>query len=183
MTRLWLTVAIPALSAAVSAQSFFKNQPPRIALDVRVEGALSAPSRTAYVTVAATPVSGVHVYAPGNADYVPVSLAVTPVDGLTVGTPVFPPGEHYFFAPLQQAVKVYSKRFAVRIPVKASAQFLKRAAGESVALKGVVSYQACDDKVCFPPQTTPFTADLPLRQKSAPKASTHADRARDVSGS
>jgi len=182
MTRLWLTVAILALSAAVSAQSFFKNQPPRIALDVRVEGALSAPSRTAHVTVSATPTSGVHVYAPGNADYVPVSVAVTPVDGLAIGSPVFPPGEHYFFAPLKQAVKVYSKRFAVRIPVKASAEFLKRAAGESVAVTGVVSYQACDDKVCFPPQTMPFTAELPLRQKSAPKPVTRADRAGDVSG-
>ena len=80
-------------------------------------------------------------------------------------------------------MKVYSKRFAVRIPVKASAQFLKRAAGDSVPLKGVVSYQACDDKVCFPPQTTPFTTDLPLRQKSAAKASTHAGRARDTSRS
>lgn len=177
MTRLWLTVAASALSAAVSAQSFFKNQPPRIALDIRVDGALSAPARTAQVTVAATPVSGVHVYAPGNAEYVPVGVAVTPVDGLTVGTPVFPPGEHYFFAPLKQAVKVYSRRFAVRIPVKASAEFLKRAAGDSVVLKGVVSYQACDDKVCFPPQTTPFTAELPLKQKSAPKSSTRADRA------
>jgi DsbC/DsbD-like thiol-disulfide interchange protein len=165
MTRLWLTVAASLLSAAVSAQSFFKNQPPRIAVDVRVEGALSAPSRTAYVTVFATPVSGVHVYAPGNAEYVPVSVAVTPVDGLTVGTPAFPPGEHYFFAPLKQAVKVYSKRFAVRIPVTATAQFLKRAAGESVVVKGVVSYQACDDKVCFPPQTLPFTVDVPLRPR------------------
>lgn len=183
MTRLWLTVAIAALSAALSAQSFFKNQPPRIALDVRVEGALTAPSRTAYVTVSATPTSGVHVYAPGNADYLPVSVAITAIDGLTIGTPAFPPGEHYFFAPLKQAVKVYSKRFAVRIPVKASAEFLKHAAGESVAVTGVVSYQACDDKVCFPPQTTPFTADLPLRQKPAPKPSTRVGRVRDLSSS
>jgi hypothetical protein len=67
--------------------------------------------------------------------------------------------------------------------VKASAEFLKRAAGESVALKGVVSYQACDDKVCFPPQTTPFTADVPLKQKPESKASTRAERPRDLSRS
>lgn len=169
MTRLWLTVAASALSAAVSAQSFFKNQPPRIAVEVRVDGTLSSAARTAHVTISATPVPGVHVYAPGNPDYVPVSVSIAPVEGLIVGTPSFPAGEHYFFAPLKQAVKVYSKPFVVRIPVTATAQFPKRAAGDSVVVKGVVSYQACDDKVCFPPQTAPFTAALPLRQTAAPK--------------
>ena len=167
MTRLWLVVAVSAVAATVSAQSFFKNQPPRLALDVRVEGALSTPTRTAHVTLSATPIPGVHVYSPGNPDYVPVSVTVTPVEGLAIGSPAFPPGEHYFFAPLKQAVKVYSKPFMVRIPVKASAEFLKRPAGEPVVLKGVLSYQACDDKVCFPPQTLSFAANVPLRVKPA----------------
>ena len=162
--RPWLVVAMSTLAAGASAQSFFKNQPPRLSLDVRVEGALSTPARTAHVTLSATPIAGVHVYAPGNADYVPVSVTVTPVEGLTIGSPAFPSGEHYFFAPLKQAVKVYSKPFVVRIPVKASAELLKRP-GESVALKGVLSYQACDDKVCFPPQTLPFAASVPVRVK------------------
>jgi DsbC/DsbD-like thiol-disulfide interchange protein len=170
MTRLWLTVAVTAMAATASAQSFFKNQPPRLALEVRVDGTLSSAARTAHVTISATPIPGVHVYAPGNPDYVPVSVSVTPVEGLDVGTPGFPAGEHYFFAPLKQAVKVYSKPFVVRIPVKASAAFLKRRDnGVAVPLKGVVSYQACDDKVCFPPQTLPFTADVPLRARPTSK--------------
>jgi DsbC/DsbD-like thiol-disulfide interchange protein len=170
MTRLWLTVAVTAMAATASAQSFFKNQPPRLALEVRVDGTLSSAARTAHVTISATPIPGVHVYAPGNPDYVPVSVSVTPVEGLDVGTPGFPAGEHYFFAPLKQAVKVYSRPFVVRIPVKASAAFLKRRDnGVAVPLKGVVSYQACDDKVCFPPQTLPFTADVPLRARPTSK--------------
>jgi hypothetical protein len=36
-----------------------------------------------------------------------------------------------------------------------------------MVLKGVVSYQACDDKVCFPPQTVTFAARLPVRAKPA----------------
>jgi DsbC/DsbD-like thiol-disulfide interchange protein len=167
MTRLWLAVAVSAYAATASAQSFFKNQPPRLAVEVRVEGTLSGPARTAHVTLSALPASGVHVYSPGNPDYVPVSVTVQPVEGLTVGTPVFPPGEHYFFAPLKQAVKVYSKPFAVRVPVTASAEFLKRSGAEPMVLKGVVSYQACDDKVCFPPQTVTFAARLPVRAKPA----------------
>ena len=170
MTRLWLTVAVSALAATASAQSFFKNQPPRIALDVGVDGTLSGAARTAHVTIAATPVAGVHVYAPGNPDYVPVSVTVSPVEGLTIGAPIFPQGEHYFFAPLKQAVKVYSRPFTMRIPITATAEFLKRRDAETaVPLKGIVSYQACDDKVCFPPQTLAFTAEVPLRARPTSK--------------
>ena len=149
------------------AQSFFKNQPPRIAVDARVEGTLDSPTRAAQLTLVATPVPSVHVYAPGNRDYIPVTVAVSPVDGLTIGEPAFPEGEPYFFAPLKQAVTVYSKAFTVRIPVKATAVFLKErraAAADSVPLKGTLSYQACDDKVCFPPQTLPFTAAVRVRK-------------------
>jgi len=165
--------AIPAaalsllLVATATAQSFFKNQPPRIAVDARVEGTLDSPTRAVQLMLVATPVPGVHVYAPGNRDYIPVTVAVTPVDGLTIGEPTFPDAEPYFFAPLKQAVTVYSKAFTVRIPVKADAAFLKdrrAAAAESVPLKGVISYQACDDKVCFPPQTVNFSANARLRK-------------------
>jgi hypothetical protein len=170
MTRLWLTVAVSALAATASAQSFFRNQPPRLALEARVEGTLSGAARTAHVTLSATPVPGVHVYAPGNPDYVAVSVSVTPVEGLEIEAPIFPAGEHYFFAPLKQAVKVYSKPFVLRIPVKASAAFMKRRQdGAAVPIEGIVRYQACDDKVCFPPQTLPFTADVPLRARPPSK--------------
>jgi DsbC/DsbD-like thiol-disulfide interchange protein len=167
MTRLWLVIAACAVASAASAQSFFKNQPPRIAVEARVEGTLDSPTRTVQLTLVATPVPNVHVYAPGNRDYIPVTVAITPVDGLTTGEPAFPEAEPYFFAPLKQAVTVYSKAFTVRIPVKATAAFLKdrrASAADSVPLKGVVSYQACDDKVCFPPQTVNFTADARIRK-------------------
>jgi DsbC/DsbD-like thiol-disulfide interchange protein len=166
--RAALAVAVSmTLGASVAGQSFFKNQPARLTVDARVEGTLDSPARTAHVTLVSTPVPGVHVYAPGNPDYIAVSVAITPLDGLTIGAPEFPAAEPYFFAPLKQAVKVYSKPFTVRIPVKATASFVKdRRAGpaDPVVLKGVVSYQACDDKVCFPPQTLSFTANVRVRK-------------------
>ena len=61
----------------------------------------------------ATPVPGVHVYAPGNPKYIAVSVTVLPVTGLTIGAPIFPAGNDYFFAPLQESVKVYSKPFVI----------------------------------------------------------------------
>jgi hypothetical protein len=164
MTRVWVAAAVSTcLGATVAGQSFVKNQPARLAVEARVAGTLDSPARPAQLTLVATPVPTVHVYAPGNPDYIPVSVAVAPVEGLTIGEPVFPVAEPYFFAPLKQSVKVYSKAFTVRIPVKASAAFLKaRTTSDPVRLKGVVAYQACDDKVCFPPQTLTFTARVPV---------------------
>jgi hypothetical protein len=168
VTRAIVAAALAVLVVeSAGAQSFFKNQPARLAVDARVEGTLDSKTRTAQLTLAATPVPGVHVYAPGNPDYIQVSVAVAPVEGLTIGEASFPDAEPYFFAPLKQAVKVYSKPFTVRIPVTASAAFLKSQKSGSaghVPLKGVISYQACDDKVCFPPQTLPFTADVRIRK-------------------
>ena len=73
---------------------------------------------------------GVHVYAPGNPKYIAVSVTVLPVTGLTIGTPIFPGGDDYFFAPLQESVKVYSKPFVILVPVTVTNAFIKgRAAG------------------------------------------------------
>ena len=37
-------------------------------------------------------------------------------------------------------------------------------AGETV-VRGKVSYQACDDRVCFPPQSAPFEARLTVTRR------------------
>jgi DsbC/DsbD-like thiol-disulfide interchange protein len=65
------------------------------------------------------------------------------------------------------------KPFTVRITVKATAAFLKnRAAAPAnrVTLKGTVGYQACDDKVCFPPQSLPFSVEVPVKPAPRPPA-------------
>ncbi len=63
-------------------------------------------------------------------------------------------------------MKVYSKPFVIRVPVKVTAAFAKgRApdAGATATLTGTVNYQACDDKVCFPPQAQPFSVEVPVK--------------------
>ncbi len=153
-----------ATLAAAPEQAFRRNQPPRMAVDVRVSAPISKVPQTIDVTIAATPMAGIHVYSPGNAEYNAVTVTLMPVEGLTAGTPVFPAGETYFFAPLKQVVTVYSKPLDVKVPVRVGAAFAKaRPAGDTVELKGSVDYQACDDKICFPPQSLPFTVQIPVK--------------------
>jgi hypothetical protein len=40
----------------------------------------------------------------------------------------------------------------------------------SVTLKGVLNYQACDDKLCFTPQSVPLTWTVTLRQLDRERA-------------
>ena len=40
----------------------------------------------------------------------------------------------------------------------------------SLTIKGLLNYQACDDKVCFSPQTVPLTWTVTLRQLDRERA-------------
>jgi len=95
-----------------------------------------------------TPKPQMHVYSPEQHDYIPVSLQVTAPPGLTVGRPVFPKGETFVFAPTKERQIVFSKPFRIEVPLTAS-RSLKPG---PIDLKGVLQYQACDDKVCYVPR-------------------------------
>lgn len=168
MTRFAIAFVLSATALVVAAhgQSFRRNQPARVTVEARAASAITRATQTVDLTLTATPLPGIHVYAPGNPNYIAVTVTLLPVSGLAMGAPVFPAGEDYFFAPLKEAVKVYTKPFVVRLPVKVTSAFTRdRApeAGATVTVKGTVDYQACDDRVCFPPQSQPFAVDVPVK--------------------
>ena len=107
-----------------------------------------------------TPAPRVHVYAPGASDYKSVAISVQPRPGLVVKAPQYPKSEDYFFKPLKEHVPVYQHPFRIVQDVT-----LDPSRDGTVALKDVTSltitgrfdYQACDDKVCFTPQSVPLT--------------------------
>jgi hypothetical protein len=163
--RTAVIVALAAVAAAPNGagQSFFRNQPARLEVTVRGPGAAVAVGKASAITLTVTPKPGIHVYAPGNPDYIPVAVDFTPVTGVTMDPAVFPPGKELLFGPLKEAVKVYSDAFEVRVPFTPGAAIRKaHPSGKTavVTLKGTLSYQACDTRVCFPPQASSFEADV-----------------------
>jgi len=100
------------------------------------------------------PKSGVHVYAPGAKDYIAVSLKLDPQPGLTAGKAAFPKSEEMFFEALNERVPVYQKPFRITQDVTLDRSVK---AGSTVAVSGTLSYQACDDKVCYPPESAPVS--------------------------
>ena len=104
------------------------------------------------------PLKRVHLYAPGVTGYKPVALRLDPVSGLKLRSMRFPASEIYYFRPLKERVPVYQKPFRLvqelNVELSREGQALLRDA-DKLTIKGSLDYQACDDKICFPPTSLP----------------------------
>ena len=112
------------------------------------------------LVVDVAPAARVHVYAPGAADYKPVTLTIRPQPGLVLKAAQFPTSEDYFFKPLNEHVPVYQHPFRIvqdvmLDPSRDGGAALKDVT--SLTIDGTFGYQACDDQVCFVPQTIPLS--------------------------
>ena len=113
-----------------------------------------APGGKVALFVDMTPNPGVHVYAPGAKDYLPVKVTFKAQPDVRVGKTAYPKSEMMFFAPLNETVPVYQKPF--RLAQDATlGKSLKT--GSTVTLAGTLEFQACDDKVCFVPESVPVS--------------------------
>jgi AhpC/TSA family/Disulphide bond corrector protein DsbC len=112
------------------------------------------------LVVDVAPAARVHVYAPGTSGYTPVTLTLRPQPGLVVKAAQLPKSEDYFFKPLNEHVPVYQHPFRIIQDVMLDPSRDGSAALKDVTtltIEGTFAYQACDDKVCFVPQTIPLS--------------------------
>jgi hypothetical protein len=112
------------------------------------------------------PAEGVHVYAPEVKDYRPVTLKITPQPALLLKDAHYPPSEIYHFKPLDERVPVYQRPFRIVQDVTLDASRDAQAAlkGKTeITISGTLDYQACDDKVCFNPQSVPLSWTIAVR--------------------
>ena len=137
-----------------------------LALTTYTTDQVAAPGTHFSVVLDVSPEKSVHVYAPGVSGYKPIALTVQPQPGLLVRGAQFPKAEDYFFKPLNEHVAVYQRPFRIvqDVAIDASPQ---AAAGlkdrTSLTINAVLEYQACDDKVCFIPQSVPLSWTISLR--------------------
>jgi len=119
------------------------------------------------------PARGVHVYAPGVTGYKPIALTMQPQAGLLVREIQYPKPELYDFKPLNERIQVYQRPFRVVQDLALDASPQGQAALKdvtSLTFKGVLDYQACDDRVCFAPQSVPLTWTVSVRQLDRERA-------------
>jgi hypothetical protein len=110
-----------------------------------------------------TPRPRMHVYAPGAEPYQVIRVRLDPNPLLTVRPPEYPPSEIYVFEPLDERVPVYQKAFALRQPLLVRAPERGRGGATEVTITGALEYQACDDRICFRPQSIPVSYTVRLK--------------------
>lgn len=116
--------------------------------------------------------AGLHVYgAPLPEGFFPTTVTVRPVQGLRVGTPVFPRTTPRRFEALRVTLPVYEGVVDVRIPVTRSAPLEQLASTRSrfgftgpptIDVPVVVDYQACSETICYRPGSARLTVKVPM---------------------
>src|SRR5262249_12944005 len=105
-----------------------------------------------------TPKPGMHVYAPGNADYIPITVKLNPVDAIKAGKVAYPKSEVMTLADEKGSVFQKPFRLTQDITLDKSAK-----PGSTIAVAGTVNYQACDDRVCYPPESASVTWTIAVK--------------------
>ena len=140
---------------------------PQLAMTSFATDRTVAPGTQFSLVLDVQPARGIHVYAPGVSGYKPIGLAVEAQPGLVMRGAQYPPSEDYHFKPLNEHVQVYQRPFRIVQDVLIDPSPQGQAALKDVSsltIKGVLNYQACDDKLCFTPQSVPLTWTVTLRQ-------------------
>ncbi len=125
----------------------------------------AAPGQRVTLIIDITPKPKMHVYAPGQEGYIPLSVTLDPSVDFKSQPTKFPAPGTYFFAPLKETVKVFDKptRITQDVTLGLSADLRRRAtAKETLVITGSLNYQACDDKVCYRSETVPLAWSLTL---------------------
>jgi hypothetical protein len=99
-----------------------------------------------------------HVYAPGVAGYIAVEWNIDAAGGTKLQPVQFPAPEKLYLKAIKETAQIYRGKVRLTRDItfgqEATLKPLADANGQLV-LKGAFRYQACDDRVCYPPETVP----------------------------
>lgn len=119
------------------------------------------------IAVKVQPKPGMHLYAPGaeKMHYRVTGLNLDPNPSVRYEPVAYPESEVYHFVPLDEHVPVYQNAFTLlqEVFVLASNEAEAELAElDALTLTGTFNYQACDDEICYNPESVPlsFTIDL-----------------------
>jgi len=143
------------------------GETPHLTLTAAVSDSEVAPGERVSIVLDVEPHRGLHVYAPGTHTYQVVRVTLDPQAWLRTHPLMYPRSEIYHFKPLNERVEVYQKPFRLvqDVTIQATPEAQKWLASQtSVTITGRLEYQACDDKICYQPETVPLTWKLAVKQ-------------------
>jgi DsbC/DsbD-like thiol-disulfide interchange protein len=150
-------VAASGAWPAAAARAFSKTTR-HLAVTATLSPDIVTIGSTLSLVVDVKPKKGMHVYAPGT-KYRPVAMGFEPNSALRIRETVYPPPATYHFTPLNEDVLVYEKPFRLTLDMTAGETPAQREILRTqtrLILKGQLTYQACDETVCYLPTSVPF---------------------------
>lgn len=108
------------------------------------------------------PKKRMHVYAPGT-NYRAITVTLDKHPALKPSRLVYPKPSIYFFKPLKEQVLVFSDPFRLTMNVGVGAV---KAGTARLKITGALSYQACDDRVCYLPESVPLEWIMPVARSA-----------------
>jgi hypothetical protein len=117
------------------------------------------PGVKAMLFIDVAPKPNIHVYAPGAKDFIAIAVKFEPQASLKLGKLAYPKSEIMTFA--DEKVPVFQKPFRLMQEVTLRGPLQP---GAAVAVRASVDYQACDDRVCYAPESVPVSWTLTVRQ-------------------
>jgi thioredoxin:protein disulfide reductase len=106
----------------------------------------------------------IHEAGKGGGDLIPTVLRVKPVAGVKITDIRFPPPQKKQFSFSTETINVYAGTFLVR----ANLQVDRMASTGGKTLEGRLSYQACSDTSCLPPETISLSFHVAVAAQGTP---------------
>ena len=145
MTRS-LTIAVLLAQAVTAPVVVTLTQPASVTLvpGSKGEGRLTVTVKNGY-HVQANPAS--------EPNLIPLRLEMKSDSRVRAGQPIYPSGKPYRLTGAESDLSIYDGTFEIRLPLDAS----PAAAPGELTLKGALSYQACNDRLCLRPASVPVS--------------------------
>jgi len=100
-----------------------------------------------------------HVYAPGVEGYIPIEWKLTDSPAFKAHGATYPASTKLHLKAIKETAPVYKRRFRLMqdVTIGPEAQVKPVLATDgTLVVEGAFRYQACDDRVCYLPQTIPL---------------------------
>ena len=162
MRFLWLTVLGGLIADAGFAQTLAPK--PRafqqVTLATSASSASAAPGSVVSLWVDVMPKPTMRVYAAGAKNVTPIALVLDVPSGSRAGRPKYPDAELLDTPGEVERVPVFRGPFRITQPITIGKT---TKSGASLTFTGVVNYEACDDRLCYPASSIPVRWELRVK--------------------
>ena len=155
-----LVLSTFAFQSAHAQTLLGKPKPQQVTLSAASSAAVAKAGAGLTLWADVTPNPTMHVYAEGATEFTPVSIVLTPNPAVAVGRATYPKPELASSPGSTEGVPAYNRTFRIAVPVT----IVKTAtAGAALVIGGGVTYQACDNRLCYPVNVAPVTWNVTVQ--------------------